>query len=370
MIKICYVIGQLGKGGAEKQLFELVKGIDRKRFHPIVISFCQGEYWSREIKKLNTQVLELKKNKMKLSRLFVLTNLLRLLKSVKPDIIHTYMLTANFYGRVAAVIARVPVIIASERSLVELGKDKNLYLIYKLLAVVTSGIICNSNKTYESLVIKYSIDRKKVFTVHNGINVSEYFKGKSLKNRGKLTKHVIGTVGRLYPVKNHRYFLDIAKVILEAINDKSVKFLIVGGGPLKNVLESYSKKLGIENNIEFAGDRNDIADLLQRMDIFVMTSLYEGFPNAIMEAMGIGLPVVATDVGGIGELVIDGETGFLCQSNDANALAKKVMSLLNNGNEAKRMGENGRKRILNEFGVERMVKETENIYMNLLEQKK
>lgn len=370
MIKICYIIGQLGKGGAEKQLYELVKGIDREKFEPIVISLSQGGYWGREIQKLNIQIIELQRRKNReITRLF---KLIKILKAIKPDIVHTYMFTANSYGRVAALIARVPIIIASERNIAEMGKDKNRFGIYidKLLASFTHGIICNTHKASESLVKKYSFDAKKVFTVHNGFNEANFFKKNSVNSQKKLAKKVVGTIGRLYHQKNHRLFLDMAKIVLERSGDESIKFLIVGKGELRDELEDQFNHLGLENKVVFTGERSDIHDLLQNMDVFVTTSLYEGMSNAIMEAMAAGLPVLATDVGGNGELVIDGQTGFLCPSKDAMALADGVTSLINSEKEAKRMGENGRKRILNEFTVEKMLRETENIYMKLLEQRK
>ncbi len=363
MIKICYIIGQLNKGGAERQLYELVKGINREKFNPIVISLGYGEYWSREIRKLDIPVIELKRKRKDLTIIF---KLIKQLKAIRPDIVHGYMFTANFYGRIAAIIARTPIIIASKRQAEEAGKDKEKYQvwIYKLLVPFTHAIICNSLRASETLVKKYAFNPEKVFTVHNGINVIET----NINSQKKLAPIVVGTVGSLTPKKNHRLFLDMAKNVLERTKSESIKFAIVGEGVLRDELEKYSQQLGIENKVLFAGEKDDIPNFLQSIDIFVMTSLYEGLPNALMEAMAVELPVVASDIGGNNELVIDGETGFLCPSDDARAFAESVIGLINNEDEAKQMGENGKKRILSEFGVEKMITETENIYMKLLEQ--
>jgi len=175
VIKVCYIIGQLGKGGAERQIYELVKGLNRQSFEPVVISLSQGGYWGRKIQKLNIQVIELQRSKNReLTRLFKLT---KLLKVTKPNIIHAYMFSANSYGRIAAILSRVPIIIASERSTIEMGKDKNRFRIYidKLLALFSNGIICNTHKASESLVKRYSFNAKKVFTVHNGFNGAKFF---------------------------------------------------------------------------------------------------------------------------------------------------------------------------------------------------
>src|SRR4030067_452745 len=125
MIKICYIIGQLTVGGAERQLYELVKGINREKFYPVVISLSEGGYWSKEIQQLGIQVIEMRRRKnIEFARLF---KLIRLLKMIKPEIVHTYLFPANSYGRIASILSKVPVIIASERNLPELGKDKNIY---------------------------------------------------------------------------------------------------------------------------------------------------------------------------------------------------------------------------------------------------
>lgn len=367
MIKICYIIGQLRRGGAERQLYELVKGIDKNKFEPIVISLSQGGAWADKIRELNIHVIELERKKNKESaRLF---RLIKLFKKIKPQIVHTYLFSANSYGRIAAILCRVPIIIASERSLPEIGKGKTKTMIYidKILSSFSHAIICNSLRASEILIKHHSFNPKKVFTVYNGIDVNAISVNCNDKNQKDAAK-VIGTIGSLEPVKNHKLFLQIAKIILDQTSAESAKFLIIGSGSLRKELEEFAENLGISSSIIFAGERVDIPELLQTMDVFVLTSQYEGLSNAIMEAMAAGLPVVTTDVGGNKELVINGATGFLCTDNDAKSLADKVISLMNDKSEAIRMGNNGRKRIINGFGIEKMVKETENIYLTLIKQ--
>jgi glycosyltransferase involved in cell wall biosynthesis len=367
MIKICYIIGQLNRAGAERQLFELAKGINKKTFHPIVVSLSQGGFWSEEIRKLNIEVIEIPRKKHKeFARLF---RLVAVLKKIKPCIIHTFLFSGNTYGRVAGILTRVPFIIASERNLPEVGKDKNIFKLYidKILALFTDGIICNSHKAADTLIKKYSFDEKKVFTVHNGINGADFL-GKNNSHGREIASHVIGTVGRLYPQKNHKLFLNMAKLLLHMSKDGDMKFLIVGDGPSRNELEDYARHLNIDSSIIFAGERTDVPELLQDMDVFVMTSSYEGLSNTVMEAMLAGLPVVATDVGGNSELVIDGKTGFLCPPDDEHALTERVISLVKDQKNAKLMGDQGKSRILNEFTIEKMVRETEDTYRKLLGQ--
>jgi len=372
MIKICYIIGQLGKSGAEKQLYELVKNINKKKFSPMVISLSQGGYWANEIRKLNIEVIELQRRRNKdFTRLF---KLIKLLQAIKPDIVHTYAYSANYYGRVAAILTKVPIVFSSERNSVDIGtyKNRNHIFIDKFLSFFTQGIICNSYNASEALVKKYSFDRRIVFTVHNGINFADFLDRAKANDQRKIDNKdkVVGTVGRFYPQKNHKLFLDVSKIIIDKYGYKDIKFKILGDGPLKNELINYSEQLGIQNNVIFDGERGDILNVLKSFDILLMTSHYEGISNVIMEAMMMGLPVVATDVGGNRELVIDGETGFLCPLNNPSRIADMLHQLVNNEEEAIRMGENGKKRILNEFGIEKMIKKTENIYTKFLEKKK
>jgi len=365
MIKICYIIGQLARGGAEKQLYELVKNSDKKQFYPVVISLSQGGFFANEIRELNIKVIEIaRKKNREFSRLF---KLIKLIREIKPEIVHTFLFSANSYGRIAAILCRVPVIIASERNSSEMGKDKTLFEMFidKIIALFTDAIICNSHKAADMLVKRYCFNEKKVFTVHNSINGIDFLKGNYSCDR-KIAPCVIGTVGRLYPQKNHKLFLDIVKLLSDMPDNDHVDFLIVGNGPLRGELESYSKKLGIRDKVLFTGERTDIPDLLQNMDVFVITSLYEGLSNAIMEAMAAGLPVVATNVGGNSELIIDGETGFLYHPNEPLEFTNKIHDLLNNKNMAKQMGENGKKRIISEFNTEKMIRGIENIYLALL----
>jgi glycosyltransferase involved in cell wall biosynthesis len=366
MIKVCYIIGQLSRDGAERQLYELVKGINKKIFTPTVISLSQGGYWADKIREINIEVTEIpRKSGKEFTRLF---KLIKELKRIKPDIVNTYMFSANSYGRIAAVLTGVPVIIASERNAGEIGKDKDRSELFidKFLTLFSHGIICNSYRCSEVLIKQYSYKPGKVFTVQNGIDMSSYMNGNNLRNS---SEKVVGTVGRLYPQKNHKLFMDMAKKVLDARNDKDINFMIIGDGPLRTELEDYARRLKVEDNVIFTGSRGDIPELLAGMDVFVITSYYEGLSNAIMEAMASALPVVATDVGGSSELVIDGKTGYLCPSNDSGTIADRVMGLLDDGTEARRTGEAGRNKIMNEFGMDRMVRSTEDIYKKFIEMK-
>ena len=367
MIRICFIITTLGRGGAERQLFELVKGINRKNIKPTVISLSKGGYWKKQIELLNIKTFELENKKnIEFARFF---NLLKLLKIIKPNIVHTYMFSANTYGRIAAIILKVPIIISSERNISEKGKDKKGYeiIIDRFLAFFTHQIICNSFSCSSSLIKKYSIKKEKVITIQNGIDISNYSLN-SYDSQNSSIK-IIGTVGRLEYQKNQKCFLAMAKIVLETSKNMNLKFLIAGKGQLLSRLKVYAKELEIEKNVNFLGEVSQVNELYENLDIFVLTSHFEGLPNVVMEAMASSLPVVAVNVGGTQELIKESITGFLCSPDNAKELANKVNYLITNNKEAKKMGINGRDHIKNNFGINKMVQLTEETYKHLLTSK-
>lgn len=356
--KICYIIGALEVGGAEKQLFELVKNIDEKFFEPVVISLNSGDLWAERIREIGVKLIELdRKKSFEMKRL---CNLVKILKEIRPAIVHSFLFSANSYGRIASILAGAPVLIASERSLPDKDGNKLQVLINKTLGWFSHAIVCNSQSASDVLIRKYRFNPKKIFTIHNGMDGSLVCRPKTLSKKNKL----IGTVGRLTPEKNHMLFLDAARILLNT--HKNLRFIIVGGGPLRGELEKYSKLIGIDDKVEFTGDRRDVDNLLREMDVFILTSAYEGLSNAIMEAMLSGLPVIATDVGGNGELVENGITGFLSPAGDAEALARKAEFLVEDEKMSRIMGENGRKVMLTEFSIFKMVSITQDLYFKLL----
>lgn len=368
-IKIVYVIDSLGKGGAERQLFELIKGLHETRFKPLVISLSEGGYWIKEFERIAVKLIELQYRKhFELARLMELT---KILIKERPQILHSFMFAGNAYGRIAAKLAGVPVIIASERSQ-ENRKGRFTAMTDRLLAKMTDCVISNSKVNRDYLVEKSILPMEKSIVVHNGIDSSKYqYFGNNTNLRNKLgigiDDYVIGTVASLRDCKNQRMLFEAIKLII--VKNRFVKLLLVGEGPLQIALQQYTEKLNIAKNVIFVGMRNDIPDLLGLMNVFVLTSKFEGLSNAIMEAMAAGVPCVVTDVGGNKELVIDGKTGFLIPLNDYIMLAEKIIFFMNHPNYTRKMGTKGREFISKEFSVNKMVYNMENVYETLLKKK-
>ena len=217
---------------------------------------------------------------------------------------------------------------------------------------------------------RFRVPREKVISVGTGIDlgrIAEAVAGDEFASElGLAGRTTIGIVAKLSPVKGHQYFLEAAAAIADARSN--VAFLVVGDGVRKKELEEMAAELGIADKVIFAGARDDVPSLLKLMDVFVLSSLSEGSPNVVLEAMAAGLPVVATDVGGLPEIVIDGESGILVPPGDSGALAAAVGDLLDDPARAVAMGRTGLALAMERHDIERVVREMEGIMDRLLDQ--
>jgi len=221
---------------------------------------------------------------------------------------------------------------------------------------------------------KFKTDRdvRRVTCIRNGIDLKQESihvdRRHILKALGiDLASHVIGTVGRLTPVKGLPYLLMAAKTLLE--RGMAVKVLIVGDGGIRMDLEKQASDMGISANIVFLGHREDTDQLLQAMDIFVLPSMSEGVPMALLEAMAASRPIVASRVGGIPEVVKDGVEGLLVEPKDVKGLAESFLRLIRSPDMARKMGEGARKRVERECSATGMAEQVGSLYYELIESK-
>jgi len=239
------------------------------------------------------------------------------------------------------------------------------FLSGRIFNLFADFVITNSDSEREKLV-RNGLSAHKIRTVHNFVYMwppetplcqSEIKTTWGLENG----EPVVGIVGRLIPCKGHRYFLEAAKTVLEQV--PRARFVIVGDGPLGPDLRRRARRLGIERQVIFTGfQRKELSSLYAIMDVLVLPSTYEPFGNVSLEAMAFGKPVVASNVGGIPEVVVDGETGLLVPPGHSASLAQAVLLLLKDKELARQMGKAGRKRLRNYFTRERAIKELEQIY--------
>ena len=297
-----------------------------------------------------------------------------LLKSNKYDIIHTHSTTAGICGRIAAKMAGVPIIIHTVHGFafhefMKPLKKKFLIFLEKTAAKLCDHMITVSNLNLEEIITKKISTRNKLTNIYSGINLDKFNikkpKEEIIKGLDIPEDHmIVGLVARLSNQKAPQYFVEAAKLVLE--QKANVIFLIVGDGPLK---EDLIKQIGDETRIRILGARKDIPEILHILDVFALSSIYEGLGRAMTEAMISSKPVVAPRVNGIPEVVEDGKTGFLIEPRDSKALAKRILILLNNDDMRIKMGRDAFMKVVPAFSDTNMVESIDKLYCKILKEK-
>jgi glycosyltransferase involved in cell wall biosynthesis len=234
------------------------------------------------------------------------------------------------------------------------------------------AVIAISEAVREHLVNDFGVDKKKVHLIHNGVEIEKFKMDKSPEQIKKFkqkihidkTPFVIGIIGRLSEVKGHRYLLMAAKEIVQF--NSGVKFLIIGDGAEKKHLLQLVKKLNIEKQVVFLKPIFDTSLALKCMDVFVMPSIQEGLGLSILEAMASGLPIIASNVGGIYTLVKDGVNGFLVSSRNPSAISVAIHKFLKDPSLLKKMGREGQRMAQEYFSLNKMASQTRSLYAQIL----
>lgn len=296
--------------------------------------------------------------------------LFRLIKKEHIDIVHVDGILC-LQGALAAKLARKKLV---WRLIMKVLPGPIEHLLFPLLYLWPERILVTSETMSKFYLGQNARLIAKTTVLCNPVDSKEFFPGEKLKEymqefNIRESDKVIGTVGNISPQKGYEYFLVAAKTIKEAFPNS--KFLIVG--EKVGTREKYFQKLqglvtafDLRDDVVFAGFRSDVPRILNLLDVFVLSSINEGTPNSILEAMSCGKPVVATRVGGVSELVIDQETGILIRPKDTQSLANEVINLLNNPDRAKEMGIKGRERVVEFFDIDKCVEKTKKIYHEII----
>jgi len=369
-ISIVHLITELGTGGAQVALFRLLAGLDRDRFVLNVACLYHGDgAVAGQIRALGIPVTDL--GMAGKARLDALWRLDRLLRRERPLVLHSWMFHANLAGRLVGRGAGVPVVITSRRN-VNIGGGWRERC-KRWTAGLDEGVIAVCEGARQAEIERTGVLPDKVVTVYNGVDlpfvvpdpqaVARMRRAFGVPTQGLL----VGTVGRLHPQKGFASLLAAVARVRERL--PAIRLLLVGDGALRRDLVARAEALGLAEVVTFAGSRGDVPEILAALDLFVLPSLWEGLPNAVLEAMAAGLPVVATAAGGTPELVVDGETGLLVPPGDVTALAEAIERLLRDAGLRRKMGEAGRKRVEGHFTIEQTVAQTVALYETLLRQK-
>jgi glycosyltransferase involved in cell wall biosynthesis len=380
--RLALVIGQLQMGGAERQLFELAVRLDRSRWEPVVVCLSEvAEPFAGRLKARGIAVEVLSRSThYDPGRAF---RLWRLLSRQRIDLAHSFLLAANAYvwaaTRPGAAIGAGPPYIASSRLVISPASGW-LRLVHQRAFRAAAAVIANSMRVGDFTRNLYDLPSGRIRVIHNGIDVASFLAKaggvrESVRRELGIPREalVVGSLGRLSPQKNLDLFLEMAGRLVSGeakgaggVAGGGLRFVLAGGGPALEDLRTRVARLGLDDRVVFTGPRQDVAQVLSSFDIFVLTSHTEGLPNAVMEAMAAGLPVVATRAGGTEELVEDAVTGHLVELGDGSALSGKVESLLADPEARLRMGQAGLRRVEREFSIERMVEQTVALYDEVL----
>jgi glycosyltransferase involved in cell wall biosynthesis len=338
-IKILYVITSLGFGGAERLLLSYVSMLDPKKYKFFVCSLREKP------NDLQNQILQYAEiTNLKVKNRFnpiVIYSLYKLFRLIEPDIIHTHLFQPRFYATAAHLFYRGSILITHKHNNVTPGKH-NVFLIVEMLSILFNKKVIAISEAVKKTLKRYEfVPAKKIFVLHNGIEYQKFYKvaDSKSKNEGEI---IIGTVCRLEHQKGIVYLLSALKIVL--VQYPKVHLEIVGEGSLRQKLEDFSNKLGISNSVTFFGKFTDVIPFYRRMNIFVLPSIYEGFGIVLLEAMAAGIPVIATRVHGIKEVMVDGESGILVPPKNPDAIAEAIIKLIENPQLRNRLIENGFKR--------------------------
>ena len=366
--KILCTLNQARVAGTEKHLLIILKNLNRDLFEPAVLCFSDGPL----IELLREQGIKAwALQRERFLDYSTAKKTYRLIKENKFDLLHSH---CGQFACIIAKLAGVPYLIETRHGLYlnfdQLDKVNFLRsLINKNKAKFVDMTITVNKIDKKILSEKFGAPENKIREVANGLDLEEI---KSLKIAAQIKDelqiapgcNIVGTVARFTEQKGLKYFVEAAKLIKEQI--PNCKFIIVGDGELKNSLIKFAQNIGIYQEIIFTGYRVDAVSILSIFDIFVLPSLWEGMPYTILEAMALKKPVVATNVFGNSEIVLNGKTGNLVSPRDSFAISKAVIALLKNKDKAKKMGENGFHRIKTDFSGKKMTEKIEHIYLELL----
>jgi sugar transferase (PEP-CTERM/EpsH1 system associated) len=369
-IRVLHVLHSLDIGGLENGVINLINTMDCVNFiHTICCISRSGRNASR-LTRRDVRVFEVGKTDGR--SLLLPLKLARLFQRTRADIVHTRNWGA-IDGILGARLARIPIVIHGEhgREISDLdGSYASRNLIRKGLSYFVNQYITVSNQLRDWLIAVVGINEEKVQTIWNGVDTVKFNPYDKVIVRAKYghtdEEVIIGTVGRLDPVKDQQLLIKAFARLADKY--QRLKLLIVGDGPYRAPLEQLTANLGLCCNVCFFGMRMDVPELLKLFDIFVLPSLAEGISNTILEAMATGLPVVATHVGGNPELVVNEETGYLVRRGDVGALATAMEEYLVDPALMRRHGAAGRERAVKVFGIDRMVAQYQAIYTLLAAQ--
>jgi len=372
-LPVVYVIASMIVGGTQTHLLQVFRLLDRSRFRPVLFVLRDGGELLEEAARLGVEVhtFGMSGSLRNLRDLNGLRRMVRVLRELRPAVVHGYLLRGNFYAAAAGRLARVPVVVTSKRGLHEPAGAA------ERLAVQVSGRLSDALTGNSLEVLEFTRRVEGSFTapmsmIPSGIDTQRFDPDVVAPNAGEALKAslgiggatVVGTAITFRPRKGFRMLFEAFAEIRRAL--PGAHLLIAGADVMPAEPAQLASSLALDGCIHLLGRRKDMPEVLAAFDVFVLPSESEGMSNAILEAMAMRLPVVVTSVGGAPEVIEEGRTGYLVRYPDSAALALGVTALLRDPTMRRRVGKAARERVVSAYSAVSMVAAIEDLYVKLL----
>ncbi len=377
-IGLLYVITKLELGGAQKQLLSLIRHLDKDKFRIFLFTAQEGLLLAEA---LSVNGLTIKKSKWlersinPVKDFLALIEIYLFIKKSNIELVHTYSSKAGILGRVAATLAKAKVIVHTVH-----GWSFNDYQpkvkrfcfigLERFVARFTNKLIVVSDYDLQTGINNLIGRKDKYAFIRYGIEYSE-FNLSALNLRQelgiKINNPAVGMIACFKPQKSPQDFIKLAFLVNKKF--PGVKFILVGDGILRREIEKLISEFGLRQQVFLMGWRSDVPRILKALDIFVLTSLWEGLPISVLEAMASSKPVISTDTGGVREVVFEGRTGFLAPRHDMETMSERVIDLLRNDLLREKIGINAKAFLGDNYCLANMVRDTANLYSALLVKK-
>jgi glycosyltransferase involved in cell wall biosynthesis len=345
-------------GGTERQMTELIRRLDDNRYRVHAVCFRREGRWLDRVEARAASVVDFPiRGFARPSTLVALARFASWCRRERIAVLQTCDFYANVFGLAGARLAGVPVRIGSRRELNPDKSDRQITLQRRAYRCATH-LVANSPAAREILRAE-GISSPQIALIPNGIDLAAH-----ASERHTRPIRTVVTVANLRPEKNHETLIAAAAILAPVHPD--VRYQIVGDGSRRAELEALARARGVDRIVEFLGHRDDIPELLAAGDLFVLPSRSEAFPNGAIEAMAAGLPVVASDVGGLRDLIVHGRTGLLVPPANPEALAAAIGALVTGPAQARAIGDAGRNEVRSRYSFERMVAAFDTLYQSAL----
>ena len=355
-VSVAVFLTRFQPGGTERQMTELIRRLDPSRFTVHVACFEKHGAWLPRVAERAASIVEFPiRGFARPGTMAALLGFARWCRRERIEVVQTCDLYANVFGLPGAALAGVPVRIGSRR---ELNPDKTpgQIRLQRQAYRCATKVVANSAAA-RGILLEEGVAAESIAVIPNGVDVAAF----RLKPEATPPRRIVITVANLRAEKSHETLIAAADLLAADFPD--VEFQIVGDGPQRAVLEALVRSRRLENRISFFGHREDVGRLLSEASIFVLPSRSEAFPNGAIEAMAAGLPVVASAVGGLLDLIEHGRTGLLVEPENPTALADALQGLLANPAAGAQIGEYARAHVQQRYAFERMVKAFEDLYL-------